>query len=214
MVGVMLARKGSKGVVGKNMRLLGGRPLVCWTLDVGVSKFGGDMYVSTDCEDVAWESEKAGASVLWRRDELCGDTALAQDVWQDVARTVEATVYTILQCTVPWRGENEVEDCIKKWDGGEVCCTVSKSPVVPNYNLLRGDGRLWEKPNQPMHRRQDCEECYVVTGSVLVIRRDALFMYPHYLGARDIRFVVTEPRVDIDTERDWGHAEYEHSRRR
>ena len=82
ILALVTARAGSKRLPGKNIRPLGGKPLIVWSIDIAKNiREICDILVSTDCPDIAAVSQKAGAYVPWLRPaELATDTASSVDV--------------------------------------------------------------------------------------------------------------------------------------
>jgi N-acylneuraminate cytidylyltransferase/CMP-N,N'-diacetyllegionaminic acid synthase len=184
---LVTARGGSKGLPGKNIKLLLGRPLIAWSIDAGLNAFSTDsVVVSTDDEIIAEAARAAGARVPFIRPaELAGDTASSIDVvlhaidWL-VSAGERYDVVVLLEPTSPLRVSADIEtalDLMVSQQAGavvSVCCAESIHPAF----MFRRDtyGRL--QPflgRQPTGlRRQEIESLFFLEGTVYASRIDLL----------------------------------------
>jgi CMP-N-acetylneuraminic acid synthetase len=131
VVALVPARGGSKGLPGKNLRLLGGRPLLRWSLDIAAQVPAIDaVYVSTDDRRIAGEARAAGAEVLLRPTELAGDEALVIDAIRYHLRQWRGTpeapgIVVLLQPTSPLRSAADVEASLRPLLEGSHDCAAT-----------------------------------------------------------------------------------------
>jgi CMP-N,N'-diacetyllegionaminic acid synthase len=105
ILGVIPARGGSKGIPGKNIKTLAGKPLITWSIESARNSLFLDYtVVSTDDAEIAKIAIGAGVDVLMRPKELASDTATTLEVLQHIITKIPATVIVLLQPTCPIRG--------------------------------------------------------------------------------------------------------------
>lgn len=120
IIGLIPARGGSKGVPGKNIKIIYGKPLIVWTIERALeSKMLDCVIVSTDSEEIADISYKAGAEVLMRPAELATDDASTQDVMVHVLKNYPADILVLLQPTSPCRSESLIDECVNEFEQGD-----------------------------------------------------------------------------------------------
>lgn len=120
IIGLIPARAGSKGVPGKNIKMIYGKPLILWTIERALeSKMLDHVIVSTDSKVIADIAKKAGAEVLIRPAELATDTASTQDVMIHALKNYPADILVLLQPTSPCRSESLIDECIKEFNEGD-----------------------------------------------------------------------------------------------
>ena len=119
VIAVVPARGGSKSVPGKNIRPLGGKPLLAWSIDVArqVSEIDR-IIVSTDDAQIASVGRAHGAEVYARPAHLATDESLVIDALKDLLQTLRAEGETaewvvLLEATCPLRTADDVRDCLK-----------------------------------------------------------------------------------------------------
>lgn len=116
ILGLIPARGGSKGVPGKNIKMINGKPLIAWTIERALQSRLLDMVVvSTDSVEIAETARENGARVLMRPAELATDTASTQDVMVHVLRQIPADILVLLQPTSPCRSEGLIDECIHEF---------------------------------------------------------------------------------------------------
>lgn len=217
---IIPARGGSKGIPHKNIRCLGGRPLIAYTIDVALELCGGDVgrvLLSTDDDEIAAVAEGLGLPVPFRRPaELATDTAGSREVMLDAmgradAAGVEYDCVVLLQPTSPLRRAEDVRRAMELYGpGADMVVSVEAAPCNPYYDCFeRGaDGCLHVcKGDGMLTRRQDAPEVWTLNGAVYVINPDALRAMPMGRMRRVASVMPAERSVDLDTMRDWIVAE-------
>ena len=224
---IIPARGGSKGVPGKNIRPLGGKPLLQWVFDAARRTLSlGEIIVSTDSPDVADAATAAGISVPFMRPaELAVDTTLlpevakhALDWFRDKGQSYKAVI--TLQPTCPFLSAATIDRAVDIWrrTGCDSVTTVERTGGKHPYTSkrLKQDGSL--RPFQPLPpgaklgNRQTRDKAYHLTGG-LYLRDATLFdrekIVPHFLGSTSMGVEVDEiEAVDINTELDFRFAEF------
>jgi len=226
VLGVITARGGSKGLPGKNLRLLGGVPLIVHTIRAAQeSRLLEDLLVSTDDLKIAEVARAAGAAVPFLRpEELARDDTSVWSVVRDAvkyweeskARTVNAVA--LLQPTSPLRTGVDIDACILRFRelDADLCATAVVAHDSPYFNIVEftPGSDSFVRPCSPImlgsSRRQDVPKVYALNGAVYVVRRSTLDAFENQFEVG--RFAILEmPRdrsVDIDTEDDLELAEW------
>jgi CMP-N,N'-diacetyllegionaminic acid synthase len=210
------ARGGSKGLPGKNIKEILGKPLIAYTIEQAKqSATIGKVCVSTDDEEIAKIAGKYGAEVLWRPAEISGDTASSEsallhalDVLKN-EQNYEPDLVCFLQCTSPVRKPDDIDNAVKKLlsEGSDSLLTVS-----PSHRFLWRDGpRGAESINYDFkhrQRRQDLEPQYVENGSFYLFRPAILKHSANRLGGKVALYVMDESAShEIDSHLDFAIIE-------
>lgn len=196
ILGVTLARGGSKGIPRKNIRILYGKPLIAWTIEAARASHTLDSYiVSTEDPEIAAVARRWGAEVLDRPEELATDEVSPLDVLQHVLDRIPAVVVVLLQTTSPIREVGLIDHCVTRFlkSGADSLATG----FICKY-IEYGKGNL---------RRQDIPGFFYDDGNVYVMRADLVRKGDRY-GARIERVLLDrEQNIDIDDEFDFWLAE-------
>jgi CMP-N,N'-diacetyllegionaminic acid synthase len=116
ILGVIPARGGSKGIPGKNIKDLLGKPLIKWSIEAAQKSLLLDQFiVSTEDDEIASIAEEAGAEVLQRPSKYATDNASTVSVLQHVLEEIEAEIVVLLQPTSPVRVDNIIDQAIKNF---------------------------------------------------------------------------------------------------
>lgn len=188
VLGIITARGGSKGLPGKNVKPLCGKPLIGWTIEAAKqSHLIDDIVVSTDCEQIASISREFGAEIPFLRPaNLATDEATSFDVikhaieqLQEDGREYEYVIS--LEPTSPLRESHDIDNAvyqmIEKGAGAivGVCRAESTNPCFMYRKNTDGflKSFIAEKIDSSLAiRRQDIEPVYYLEGSVYVSRID------------------------------------------
>jgi CMP-N,N'-diacetyllegionaminic acid synthase len=220
ILALITARGGSKRLPGKNIRTLGGKPLVVWSIDVvrNIPQIC-DILVSTDDPAIASICKEAGAYVPWLRpSELASDKASSVDAalhaldWYETEKgAVDGLL--LLQPTSPFRTKRNIQKGIDLFYKNALRPVLGVSPIRdhPMWSLkIEGNCLV---PFMQEHgigiRSQDLPDAYVVNGSFYLISPKELYMKKSFLGANAVPLIVDVPHesLDIDTEWDFMLAE-------
>src|ERR1700716_988930 len=184
VVAVVPARGGSKSVPGKNIRSLGGKPLLAWSIDVArqVSEIDR-IIVSTDDTQIASVGRTYGAEVYARPQHLATDEALVIDALKDLLQTLEAESQmpdwvTLLEPTCPLRSAADVRECLKLVaEGGyDSVATFKEAELNPHraWRLIQGVPEVFIDGAIPWLPRQTLPNAYQLNGAVYVFRAGLL----------------------------------------
>ncbi len=222
VLGLIPARGGSKGIPGKNVRLLGGRPLLAWTAEAALaSRRLSRVVLSTDGEEIAEAGRRCGLEVpFFRPAELARDDTPTLPVVRHAVAELERAgdrfdAVCLLQPTSPFRSAGDIDGCIALLEERELDAVVSVLPVPPEHNphwVYFQDGedllRLATGEEQPIPRRQELPPAFHRDGSVYVTRRDVVMAGSLY-GRRLGGYVMPDAgrSVNLDTPADWERAE-------
>lgn len=227
-LGLIVARGGSKGIPGKNIRELAGRPLIAHTADVARRSSTLDRVVlSTDSREIADLAESFGIEVPFLRPaELARDDTPTLPVVQHALHVLVQAgsrydAVCLLQPTHPLRTVEMIDRCVDKlWhSGADSVFTVMPVPhsFNPHWVYLSDDeGRLViaTGAREPIPRRQELPPAFAREGSVYVTRTEVIRRGSLY--GKTSKGVVVSPgdSVNLDTEADWREAELRLAARR
>lgn len=187
VLGLVAARGGSKGLPGKNIRLLCGKPLVAWSIDAGKAAPSLDaVVVSTDDQAIADAARRAGAEVPFLRPaSLAGDSASSVDVVLHAIDRLAASgrnfdIVVLLEPTSPLRAPVDIErglDRMLESKAGAVVSVCRAGSAHPAFMFRQGED-LRLRPfmeRQPTGlRRQEIDELYFLDGTLYASRIDVL----------------------------------------
>lgn len=220
ILALIAARGGSKRVPGKNIRLLGGSPLIVWSIDVakGISDIC-DILVSTDAPEIAEVARRAGALVPWLRPpELSSDLASSAEVcihaldWYEEARG-KVDGLLLLQPTSPFRSRATVLRGIDLFRSNQRRSVLGVSPAVshPMWCVqVNGDSiRPFMDGDGLRRRSQDLPPAYALNGAFYLIAPDELRALRSFGSEAAMPLIIADPAesIDIDTEWDWKLAQ-------
>lgn len=213
------ARGGSKGIPGKNIKPLCGKPLICYTLDVARHFFEEDrICVSSDDPAIIRCVEDYGIKVPFvRPEELATDTAGTYEVIIHALdfyrkKGIEFTHTLLLQPTSPFRRLADVERCLEMAENQdfEMIMSVKETDANPYYVLFEEDedGILVKSKVGSFTRRQDCPKVWQANGAIYLIKNKALEEKGGLGELKKIKLVMdTLHSIDLDTLTDWAIAE-------
>lgn len=221
MLGIIPARLGSKGVKNKNIRILGDKPLIAYTIEEAIkSNIFEDIIVSTEDDKIANISLKYGAQVPFiRPKDLANDNSKTIDVIKHSINFMkdegkEYNEVMILQPTSPFREAIHIIEAYKlffKKDANFVLsvCKCSHSPLWMNKidSGLRMDNFI--KNEVKNLRRQELEPYYEINGAIYIAKINELFKENALIGKKSYAYIMTrEDSIDIDTELDFKFCEF------
>lgn len=219
---IICARGGSKGVLGKNLRPLAGRPLIHWTIGHALeADLFAHVAVSSEDPRILEEARAGGATLIVKRPpELATDTASVLPAIAHALATAEADLgivaesFVYLQPTSPLRESADILRAVALFAATRPGSVVSGTPArnSPYYTIVerRADETvtLAKTLKRPLARRQDGPACFDLNGSIYVFDRNR-FLAERKVLFEDTRLYEMPPErsVDIDTELDWRLAD-------
>jgi N-acylneuraminate cytidylyltransferase len=217
-LGFVFARGGSKGLPGKNVKLLHGKPLLGYALEVGRSVHSVErLFVSTDDEDIAAVARTFGADVIVRPPELATDESPEWLSWQHALEYVSASGFSCqcfvsLPATAPLRTAEDVERCLDAFDEHtDAVLTMTPAQRNPWFNLVMETNGLIKpvmQSGQKIARRQDAPQCYDLATVCYVLNPQFITQANGLFEGRVKGVVIPRERaVDIDDEFDFFLAE-------
>ena len=222
-VAFIFARGGSKGLPGKNTRLLGGKPLIAWSIERAIAvKRISRVIVSTDSDEIAKISAQFGAEVPFIRPaELATDESPEWLSWKHGLEYLRQTTGSIPEVMVsvptvaPLGLTSDIDKCLDEYEKGlsDIIITVSEAHRNPYFNMVKAnsDGTygLVSTSISGMNRRQDAPIVYdmaticYVANSEFVISHDSIFQ-----GRVGAVHIPPERSIDIDSLLDFDIASF------
>lgn len=216
---VIPARGGSKGIPYKNVKMLGGKPLIYYSIDIARA-LTTDKHIclSSDDDLIIKTAMDAGLDVPFKRpDNLATDHAGTYEVllhaiqyYEGIGRNYDLIV--LLQPTSPFRQKKHIEEALALWNSNvEMIVSVKEAASNPYYNSFEEDcdGYLRiSKGDGLLERRQDAPKVWEYNGSIYVIGVEALKMRNISEFTKVRKYQMNDIySVDIDTMFDWKVAE-------
>ena len=216
---VIPARGGSKGIPHKNIKLINGKPLICYSIDVARQFTTDDnICVTTDDDEIIKVVEEYGLKVPFKRpDYLATDTCGSNEVIQHAYRFfaekgIQYDAILLLQPTSPFRKVEFLKEAVALYDDSiDMVTSVKLSSCNPYYDGFEedADGLLKiSKGDGTIERRQDAPSVWQQNGSIYVINPKSLMEkgMAHFTKIR--KYAMSELySVDIDNSFDWKVAE-------
>jgi CMP-N-acetylneuraminic acid synthetase len=222
-VAFIFARGGSKGLPGKNIRLLAGKPLIAWSIEhARAVKRIGRVIVSTDSDEIAAVARDFGAEVPFKRPaELASDDSPEWLAWRHALTFLRESegempeVMLSIPSTAPLRLPIDIENCLDEFYKGNVdaVITVTEAHRNPWFNMVKenidGSVSLIIANGLDLTRRQDAPAIFDVTTVSYAVRSQHVMKENGIFSGR-VRAVKVpvERSIDIDTPFDFELAEY------
>jgi len=211
---LICARSGSKGLPGKNIKLLGGIPLIGWSINIAkklnnVSR----IIVSTDSNEIAQIAKNFGADVPFIRPSyLAQDDSSEWLVWRHAINYIEKNdgekvdALIVLPATAPLRSIEDINACIDKYENSKVdsVITITEASRSPYFNMVFKDDNDYASlvipPKNQIIRRQDAPEVYNMTTVAYVVKA-SFIKKCNGIFEGEVKSVITpqERSMDIDT---------------
>lgn len=216
ILGVIPARGGSKGIPRKNIKEIGGKPLIAWTIiEAKKSKYIDRLILSSEDEEVVTIAKHWGCDVPFiRPKEFAKDDAPGVDpVIHALEKLPNFDYVVLLQPTSPLRLVEDIDNCAKMCiqRRAKACVSVTESTKNPywmykmreNYQIIPLLGQEF------ITRRQDLPMVYALNGAVFVAETEFLKQSRSFITSETIAYIMPQFRsIDIDTEFDMKICEY------
>ena len=213
VLAIIPARGGSKGVPGKNIKVVGGKPLIGWTIISALEAEGIDrVMVSTDSEEIAEVARDYSVEIPFlrpgeiSRDDTPGIEPILHAVrWCSQEEGYKPDYVICLQPTSPFRTTEDIEKAIRFAFDRDADSVVSVTPVDhhPNWmQVIDDEVRLNDfiEGGYEVIKRQDMEPVYALNGAIYLIRRDLLLSRKTFFVTDTFAYIMPPERsLDIDT---------------
>lgn len=219
-IAFVFARGGSKGLPGKNIKPLCGKPLLHYSIEIAqqIPEISA-VYVSTDCDHIAASAIQAGALVIKRPAELASDTAAEWLAWQHAILQVQQSgiqfdTFVSLPTTSPLRAVQDVTAALARLNttAADICIGVTPAARNPYFNMVKPKGDdevcLFNNDQQQIKRRQDAPVAFDITTVVYAARVNYILEKSALFSGKVTSIEVPKQRaVDIDDMYDFLFAE-------
>lgn len=220
-VALITARGGSKRLPGKNVKPLGGKPLLEWTIQAALhSKKIDQVILSTDCEKIAQCGKAAGAEVPFIRPSgLAGDTSSHYSVishaikWLEKAQPDPLETMALLQPTSPFRTAKHIDAALtlREQKCNESLASVTAVTQHPAFmHKLSQEGHLtsYLPATEGYQRSQDQEKLFVLNGAIYIFSPEAFHQRETVLATSTLAFEMdAKTSLDIDDVDDFAMCE-------
>ena len=214
ILAIIPARGGSKGIPKKNIVLVGGKPLIAWTIHAAKnSKYINKVVVSSDNDEILKVAAKFGAETIKRPAELATDTALPEPVVHHVLNHLKKEKYipdilVYLHPTSPLRTHKDINESFDKFFATKATAAISvfeldkkylKAFTTNNKGFLKGS----VNDKYPFMNRQLLPTVYMPNGAIYIITRNDFVKFNRLLSDKTIPHIMTaEKSFDLDTRDD------------
>jgi len=215
VLAIIPARGGSKGIPKKNIKELGGKPLISHTIkQAKESDFITDFFVSTDDEEIIHVSEFYGSKIIKRPFNISQDSSKTEECLVHAIKKLSNSGLTfdylvVLEPTSPFRKANTIDNCIKNIIDQERNSLLTVYETKACIGEI--DSSLNYKPiikNQP-RRRQDRKPLFVESSTVYVIKVDFLLKTNSLVCEDWLAYILEEKEaIDINTHDDLIYANF------
>lgn len=213
ILGIIPARGGSKRVPKKNIKLLGKKPLIAYTIEAASkSEYLTDFIVSTDNQEINDVASRFGARVMERPRILATDWAKTIDVILDIFRKEECDIVVCLQPTSPFRTSKDIDNALKLFlmEKCESVISVCETGNNQAWLLKMKDKYLVPVFNNKYfkQRSQDLPKMYIPNGAIYIASKQTLQKYKSFYTNKILPYVMPIERgLDVDNENDFAYAE-------
>lgn len=216
----IFARGGSKGLLGKNIKKLADKPLICYSIDAALSAPSiSKVFVSTDDANIADIAQKRGATVIDRPQELASDDSPEWLSWRHAIKWVTEKYgmfdrFVSLPATSPLRSIDDIESGISKLKetNADICISVTPANRSPYFNMVtctpKEGVRLVIPHENDITRRQDAPKVFDITTVIYVSTPEFINTNFGLFSGKVVSIEVPKERaVDIDDIYDFKLAE-------
>jgi len=219
MLAIIPARSGSKGLSGKNIKLLNNKPLIAYTIEAAKkSKLVSEIFVSTDSEKIQKVAIDFGANCpTLRPKELSADNSLSIDVYKHVIKKLNETRdkkidnFIVLQPTSPLRTDKNIDEAIELFIDKKADSVISFTPEKhPIYwhKFINDENKFVDIFDDIPKNRQNYRKSYYPNGSIYVFKTEIINKGIYTTNNSFPYIMKNEKSVDIDTLQDFEYAEF------
>jgi N-acylneuraminate cytidylyltransferase/CMP-N,N'-diacetyllegionaminic acid synthase len=219
MIAIVPARGGSKGLPGKNIKVLNGKPLIAYTIEAALkSKYITDVIISTDDEEIYKEALNYGAKRSFLRPKhLAEDDSLAVDNYIYTLDRLnkefdyDIDEFVVLQPTSPLRTAEDIDGAIKLFKNKSADSVISytqESHPITWHKYIDDLGHFENIFPETIQNRQSNRESYYPNGAIFIFSLDLILKKQYYSEKSYPYLMPRERSVDIDSIEDFDYAQY------
>ncbi len=214
ILAIIPARGGSKRIPRKNVRLMNGKPLILYSVENALylkERFGAEVVVSTDDEELSGIAADRGAEVVIRDKELAGDSVTLDPVILDALTKTEDRmgcrfdVVITMQPTSPTLSRDTLVSALENFLKGDADTLISVTNA-PHLSWVEKEGKIVKNYDKRVNS-QYLPPNYVETGAFLITKRECVNEKGRIGENVSVFETAVEESVDIDTYTDWIEAE-------
>jgi N-acylneuraminate cytidylyltransferase len=217
ILAIIPARGGSKGIRNKNTKLLASKPLIAYAIESACKARLDRIIVSTDNEKIAAISTKMGAEIIWRPEDISGDSASSETAllhavnYLEKSEGYQADILVMLQCTSPLTLPEDIDGTIQTLLDTNADSALAVTPF--HYFIWQTDKNgcavgINHKKEVRLLRQQNNQQ-YLETGAVYVMRLPEFKEAKHrFFGKTSIYIMPPERCLEIDEPSDLSIAEF------
>ena len=216
-IAFIFARGGSKGLPNKNIKLLGGIPLIGHSiLSAKENNSISAIYVSTDSQKIKDVAIELGANIIDRPDNLATDNSPEWFSWRHAVeelgdKGIKFDCFVSLPATAPLRSDDDINQCILALkEGVDMVITASHASRNPSFNMIHRDKDGLSKliMNSDFYRRQDAPQAFDLTTVAYVTRPEYILNKKNIFEGNTYSVIIPKERaIDIDDKIDFFIAE-------
>lgn len=223
MIAIIPARGGSKGLPGKNIRPLLGKPLIAYTIEAALqAKSVSRIIVTTDSKEIAEIAQEYGAEVPFLRpDYLAADNSSAIDVYLHAAEYMmqhegeDMAKFIVLLPTAPLRNSMDIDEAVELFQQKQAVTLISMTEAetpVSWYYFKKQDGYVenagFDTVNA-VRNRQDNRKYYIPNGAIYILDYQLLKNERTYYDKKTTAYLMERKKsIDVDTKFDFDLIEY------
>jgi len=204
---LMPARGNSKGLAGKNIKILGGKPLINWTIEAAKkSQYIDDVVLSSEDPEIIKIARDAGCHIPFVRPaSLAQDNSSVIDVITHAIQHVsDFDILVLLQATSPFRNQSHIDQALETFINrkADSCVSVTKPHISPYWMYtLDHNSHMRELISSEFshQQRQTLPAVYALNGAIYIIRRDMFLQRKKLVGDACVPYIMdSDASIDID----------------
>ncbi|RXI36123.1 N-acylneuraminate cytidylyltransferase [Malaciobacter mytili] len=219
MIAIVPARCGSKGLPGKNIKTLVGKPMIAYTIEEALkSKYISEIIISTDCKEIEEVATKYGAkSYFLRPNFLASDSAKAIDNYLYTINRLNTEFnynikdFIVLQPTSPLRTVSDIDGAIELFKDKKADSVISYTeehhPIIW-HKYLTSDSKFENIFEENLSNRQEIKKSYYPNGAIYVFNYNLIKENKYYSDNSYAYIMSRNSSVDIDFIEDFEYAEF------
>lgn len=219
MIAIIPARGGSKGLPGKNIKLLGGKPLIAYSVEAALkSNSISNVIISTDSKEIADIAISYGAECPFMRpDYLSDDNSRSIDVYRYTIRELEkikgvsVDEFMVLQPTSPFRTSNDIDEAVNLFRNKNADSVISyckEHHPIRWHRYIDEYGKFENIFDDNLNNRQLERPSYFPNGAIYIFKSHLMDIDNYYTENSFAYLMSALKSVDIDTVDDFNYAEF------